>query len=119
MSVLRSFGPWLWITGELNREEQEIAVANELAIQATLVRELFANPFRPVTINPSQLSSTVKNLGNQSTLPEPLTECRSWVTLLKTLAVRMPISCIIAVQVKNTFEAAGSSICSWGRSDRR
>jgi hypothetical protein len=62
VSVLRAFGPWLWITGDLNREEQEIAVANELAIQATLVRELFANPFRPLTINSSWLSSTVKNL---------------------------------------------------------
>jgi len=52
---------------EVGRPEPEVRTSylNEHAYQANLLRDIFGNPFRPVTINSSWLTSTVLALAQQ------------------------------------------------------
>jgi hypothetical protein len=44
--------------------EKEQAIRLELEVQSALFRDIFGNPFCPVTLNPSWLTSTVVSLAN-------------------------------------------------------
>jgi hypothetical protein len=63
-SVLRDIEGYWTYSGEAARIRKPLAsvLKSELAIQHELIRDIFGNPFRPVTLDPRWLTSTVIDL---------------------------------------------------------
>jgi hypothetical protein len=55
--------PWDWAECHADTEDQNSNVP--CLVRITFLHDIFGNPFRPVTINPSWLTSTVLALANQ------------------------------------------------------
>jgi hypothetical protein len=63
-SALQSFEKAQWARGELSRPDFEKGCREEEKFQCILARDVYGNPFRPVSAQPSWLTSTVLALAS-------------------------------------------------------
>ena len=64
-SALHGYEKAQWARGEVTRPDFNKGCREEEVFQCLLARDIFGNPFRPITLSPSWLTSTVISLAQQ------------------------------------------------------
>ncbi|OAI40314.1 hypothetical protein AYO40_04905 [Planctomycetaceae bacterium SCGC AG-212-D15] len=84
MQAARTLAGEAWATLSAGADwDEKTFLAEENRHQSSLLRCIFGNPFRPLTLEPSLLSDSVAKIAKAIYNERALTGCQCWVTLWK------------------------------------